>query len=411
MLSRILLLVAIFGFSVPLTSQAAPAPEPALAKNVLPVTVVYLAKGPADSCGSGCDRWIAVEGQLDRGAAARLQDFLRTQKTSNLPVYLHSPGGDVRQAMSMGKMLRERKAAGRVARTVVKECGADQQAEPACLKLKRSGRELEAELSSSGAFCNSACVYVLFGATTREVDPGITLAVHSARVTISYSGKGRAPSESLRAQASRQALARLDGDLATYVAAMGVDRGLLDVVKRTKFEQMHALTREEMFRFGIDKREMIETAWRFNDGGRSSSVDKLVQERAGMHSNDFRTLRWRFSCLAAWHTRLDYLRTNTSDVVASVSLRFGADQKIAFSAVATVPQAEIRSVRVDGAMIEKLKGATQLSSMEVGRAKDGVEAPARETILSTVGLSRSIDALLQSCRGAGQIPNVPTGNR
>jgi hypothetical protein len=397
MLTRLLLLAAIFAFSVPPASQAAPAP--ALAKNVLPVTAVYLAKGPADSCGSGCDRWVAIEGQLDSTAVARLRDFLGTQKTSNLPFYLHSPGGDVRQAMSMGRMLRERKATGRVARTVVKECGADQQAEPACLKLKRSGRELEAELSSSGAFCNSACVYLLFGAITREVDPGVTLAVHSARVTISYSGKGRVPSEALLAQASRQALARLDGDLASYVAAMGVDRGLLDVVKRTRFEQMHALTREEMFRFGVDKRELIETAWRFKEGGQRSYVDKFMQERTATHPNDFRVLHWRLSCLAASRMQLVYVRSNANDPVASVTLRFGADQKIAFSSVNLTPQAEIRSVRVDDGMIEKLKGAAQISSMEVGRAREGLEAPARETILSTHGLARSVDALLQSCRG------------
>jgi hypothetical protein len=411
MLSRILLFVAIFALSAP-PSLAAPAPELVHPKNILPVTAIYVAKGAIDSCGSGCDRWIAVEGKLDPAAATRLQSFLRTQKNAKLPIYLYSPGGDVRQAMSMGRMLRERKATGRVARTVVKECAADQQAEPACLKLKQSGRELEAELSTSGAFCNSACVYLLFGATTREVEPRVTLGVHSARVTVSYSGKGPVPSEALRAQASRQALARLDGDIASYATAMGVDRGLLDVVRRTKFDQMHPLTREEMFRFGIDGRELVETAWRYNDQGTRSSVDKVVQERTPTHPNDFRTLHWRLSCLEGGHVRLGYLRTNRSDSVVSVALRFGADQKIAFSAVTITPQAEIRSVRVDGGTVEKLKAAARLTSMEVGPAKDGAEAAAHETILSTDGLARSIDALLQSCRGAaGQVPAAPTESR
>jgi hypothetical protein len=409
MLPRLFLLVVIFALSMS-SSQAAPAPEPALPKNMPPVTAIYVAKGPPDSCGSGCDRWIAVEGKLDPAAAARLRDFLRTQRAAKLPIYLYSPGGDVRQALSMGRMLRERKAIARVARTVVKECGADQQAEPACLKLKQSGRELEAELSASRAICNSACAYLFLGATTREIDPHVTMGVHSARVTISFSGKGGVPSEALRAKASRQALARLDGDIASYAPSMGVDRELLDIVRRTKFEQMHALTREEIFRLGIDKRELVETNWRYSDQGRGSHVDKVVQERSATHPNGFRTLHWRLSCLDGGAVRLGYLRANPSDAVVSVAWRFGADQKIAFSTVTVTPQAEIRVVRVDGGMAERLKAATRISSMEVGPAKDGAEAAARETILSTDGLSRSVDSLLQSCRGAGgPVPQVPGG--
>ncbi len=328
-----------------------------------------------------------------RGAVAK---FFRTQKISNLPIYLHSPGGDVRQAISMGRMLRERKATGRVARTMVKACGVDDQTEAACAKLKQSGRELEAELASAGSFCNSACTYLLLGAATREIDPHATLGVHSARVTISYSGKGRVPPQAVREQASQRAIERLNANIVSYVAAMGVDRSLVDLVKSIKFEQMHALTRDEMFRFGIDKRELVETNWRFTDRGRRSYVEKVAQERAATEPKKFRTLRWRFSCLAVPHVRLDYLRTNTADAVASVVLRFGADQKIAFTAVGTSLQAEMRSVRVDGGLVEKLKGAAQLSSMEVGRVADA-EPPAHETRLSTDGLARSIDALSQSC--------------
>ena len=35
-----------------------------------PRLIIYNAKGPANACGPGCDRWIAVEGQVDEGAAA-----------------------------------------------------------------------------------------------------------------------------------------------------------------------------------------------------------------------------------------------------------------------------------------------------------------------------------------------------
>lgn len=329
---------------------------------------------------------------MDAGAAARLQHLFRTPKAAGLPIYLHSPGGDVRQGIAMGRLLRERKATSRGARTLVKDCGADRQDDAECLKLKQSGRELDAELTATGAFCNSSCAYLLFGATVREVAPDVTLGVHSARVTISYSGRGRVPSQEARELATRQALARLDRDIAGYVEAMGIERGLLDLVRGVKFEQMHTLKRDELFRFGIDRREFVETPWRFVERGERAFADKLAQERDVREQNGFRTLRWRLSCLAAPNLRLDYARTRVDESIASVVIRFGADQKIVLGAPKAVSQVEARAVRVDGAMVEKLKAAPRLSLMEVGDTTQ-----ARETVVSTEGLSRAIDRLSERC--------------
>ncbi len=88
----------------------------------------------------------------------------------------------------MGGMLRERRATARVGRTVVGDCGFEAQDGPACLKLKQSGRELHGDLWTRGANCNSACPYLMLGATTREVAPDAVLAVHSAKVVMHFSG-------------------------------------------------------------------------------------------------------------------------------------------------------------------------------------------------------------------------------
>ena len=363
-LARLSLLVAVFALSTQ-SSLAAPAPDFALPKGVLPVVAVYLAKGPPDSCGPGCDRWIAVEGKMDAGAAARLRKLYKAHRTANLPLYLHSPGGDVRQGIAMGRLLREHKATARVARTLVKECGVDGQGEAACLKLKQSGRELEAELVASGAFCNSSCAYMLLGAATREVAPDITVGVHSARVTINYSG-GRAPPKAVREQAASRAIERLDRELVQYVVTMGVDRGLLDLIKTVKFEQMHALKRDELVRFGIDKREFVETSWRFADRGRVSYIDKVVQERDGKEPKGFRTLRWRLGCVDAPGMRLDYFRSNGRESLASAVIRFGADLRIVLAAT---PDGEVRGSRIGSGMVDQLKAASRLSLMEVPRIR------------------------------------------
>ena len=69
------------------------AETPAEKAGFSPKLVVYLAKGAANSCGPGCDRWIAVEGEVDVGAAARIRRFLSTVKDTQRPIYFHSPGG------------------------------------------------------------------------------------------------------------------------------------------------------------------------------------------------------------------------------------------------------------------------------------------------------------------------------
>src|SRR3954462_8943410 len=89
-------------------SAAVPAvrPVPGIAP-VAPMTF-YVVKGAPDACGQGCDRWIAVEGQIDSAAAPRFRKFLRQVVDRSLPIYFSSPGGNVDQAVAMGVMLREK---------------------------------------------------------------------------------------------------------------------------------------------------------------------------------------------------------------------------------------------------------------------------------------------------------------
>lgn len=76
-------------------------------------------------------------------------------------------------------------------------------------------------------------------------------------------------------------------------------------------------------------------------------------------------------------------------------VRFGADQKIVLAATGTATDGEVRGARLDGAVAEKLKVASQLSLIEV--SKDSQAQP-RETLLSGDGLSRAVEQLLKACR-------------
>ena len=195
----------------------------------------------------------------------------------NLPIYFASPGGNLDQALAMGAMLREKPAIARVARTVVKECGFEAQNSDVCLKLKQSGRVLHGDLWTRGANCNSACPYLILGATTREIAPDAVLGGPFAQGGRAVPRRRNADPQ-MRVAATERGMERADRMLHGYIAKMGADVGLLDLARTIKFEDMHVLTREEIARFGIDRREVVETPWIFESSSRSM-VRKTVTQR------------------------------------------------------------------------------------------------------------------------------------
>lgn len=283
--------------------------------------VFYVVKGAPDACGRGCDSWIAVEGQIDSGAAPRFRRFLRQLGGRSLPIYFASPGGNLDQALAMGAMLREKPTIARVARTVVSECGFEAQDSDVCLKLKQSGRELHGELWTRGVNCNSACPYLMLGATTREIAPDAVLAVHSPRVVVHFRGAGT-PTREMRAAATERGLQRADGMLKSYFVKMGADIGLLDLARTVKFEDMHVLTREEIARFGIDRRELTETPWIF-EGNSRSIVRKIVTQREE-GDKAYRMAQWRLFCFSTDQFELDFQRpTVTSSIFPTILISNG----------------------------------------------------------------------------------------
>ncbi|HWK95455.1 MAG TPA: hypothetical protein VNR39_08535 [Pseudolabrys sp.] len=80
--------------------------------------IFYVAKGPAEACGEGCDTWIAAEGKFDSGAPERLRQLLKKLGNRKLPIYFHSPGDRSRRKIrSSRSALRCRKLAWKVAST------------------------------------------------------------------------------------------------------------------------------------------------------------------------------------------------------------------------------------------------------------------------------------------------------
>lgn len=379
-------------------APAAPAKRPAPATRPSPdgpPVMFYVAHGAPDSCGRGCDRWIAVEGQINGDAAGRFKAFIKQHpKDRQLPMYFSSPGGNLEQAIFIGNMLREMSATARVARTIVKDCGFEAQTSEVCLKLKRSGRELAADLSTRNTQCNSACPYLILGAPVREVAPDAILGVHSPKVVLRYSGG--APTREMVTAATQRGVERADKLLSNYIVRMGIEGELLDVAKTTKFEDMHVLTRDEIFRFGIDRREFVETPWAFENLGRALIRKSAISR--GENGKTWRALQWRLFCLNAEQFQLDFQReVSANPTFATISISSGGAKPFVFAFPPSKPPGyEVWGLRMPKASAQAIADLPQIDLTETANALDGrrLAHPAK---LSTEGLAASLASLQGIC--------------
>jgi len=193
--------------------------------------IFVIATGEPNACGRGCTEWITGEGRFDKGAAQRFREFLAVLAKRDLPIFFNSDGGLVSEAVQIGLILRENRMTAGVARTVPEGCHLSFPLDDACRRLMRSKREHKAKLYFGGARCGSACVYAMVGASTRHVDPGATLRIHSA---------------------AGPEIDKAENFLRRYVVGMGVDPALVDAAAKIPSRTFRGLSRGEIERFGIE---------------------------------------------------------------------------------------------------------------------------------------------------------------
>lgn len=384
------------------------AQTPAEKAGFAPKLLIYNAKGPPNACGPGCDRWIAIEGQVDEGSAARISRFLRDVKDNKRPIYFHSPGGSVGPSYFIARLLRSRKAVARIGRTIATGCAGGTQVDAACLKVKTAGREVEAELVTRNAMCNSACTYLFLGATTREVAPDAVVAVHNSRLTLHARGQFSAQQI---ADFKQRSMASADRERSAFVASMGISRGLDDLIKTVKFESLHVLTRAELYRFGIDPRPSLETAWTFEAESRPY-VRKIAAARQG-DSATFRTMEWRLFCENKDHARLMFVRESDPGAggLKTMILTADPDTSIAFGKIpARVGKYEVWNDVVAPDAMQVMLAASSLHMGEGALDAEGKTKLATFDI-DTLGLGASWTRLLSSCaatkRPAATSSNAP----
>jgi len=392
MLFRLLVLAALLLIHGELRAQ--PLAEEA---GFAPKLIIYLAKGPPNSCGAGCDHWIAVEGKVDQAAASRVSRFLHNVKDTQRPIYFHSPGGAVDQAFVIGRLLRSRKAIARVGRTIVAACGAGTQVDAACLKIKTAGGEVEAESATSRAMCNSACGYLFLGATTREVAPDAVMAVHNSHATLVFHGR---PTQAQIAATERRIEAKLNAERTAFIAAMGISNQLDDLIKTVKFEKPHSLTRSELYRFGIDTRTMAEAEWSLQAEDRPH-IRKVLSVKSRDDAS-FRTMEWWLYCENKDRGRLLFIREfgMRATVITKVIMMAGSEKPVSFATLPVrIGSFEAWNGTITSAAMNTLLAAPHLQMAEATQLPNGTISQEIFNIDAN-GLEPAWTKLLVSCPAA-----------
>jgi hypothetical protein len=395
---RLLLLAASL-----LAFGASRAETPAEKAGFEPKLIIYLARGAANSCGPGCDRWIAVEGQVDQGAAERVRHFLRGVKDTRRPIYFHSPGGAVEQAYAIGRLLRSRKAIARVGRTILTGCAVGFQIDAACLKIKTAGGEVDASIQTRRAMCNSACGYLFLGATTREVAPDAAIGVHNSKLTLIIHGPitlGQI------AEIRERDIAKANRERSAFIAAMGINHELDDLIKTVKFETVHLLTRVELYRFGIDTRALSDTAWMLETADRPYIRKFALARKAD--GSDFRAMEWRLFCENKQRARLMFVREFDPEAAGKVAviLMAGSDKSLAFGKLpARAGKYEVWS---DTMTPDAIKPVLDAPRLQMGEGSSGPAGRANTSIfeIDNSGLQQAWAQLLTSCPAAPAQPVV-----
>jgi len=333
--------------------------------------IFVVAAGEPNACGRGCTEWIAGEGRFDQGAAQRFREFLAVLAKHDLPIFFNSEGGLVSEAVQIGLILRENRMTAGVARTVPEGCHLSFPLDDVCRRLMQSKREHKAKLYFGGARCASACVYAMVGASTRHVDPGATLRIHSA------AGPEIDKAENVLRRRR-------------YVMGMGVDPALVDAAAKIPSRTFRGLSRGEMERFGIETRGVYETPWFAYHGPPGEFfLLKSVTYPTGDNGDEYRTSTVGLACSPfhpsirfIYHQELTAKESHTPPMIRA---------KIGDSVI------DLTTLNPQKALVEKsfdleprqLQSAIETGSFEITEMFDQsmIKKPSRAVKFSTLGLS------------------------
>jgi hypothetical protein len=271
----------------------------------------FVAKGPPNSCGTGCDRWIAVEGAFNDGSAQRFRAVL--EANPNLPVYFHSRGGRLREAVEIGRQLRKARSRAGVGRTAIQQC-AGHAISTDCRRIVAATADPAAQLRLNEGRCMSACVYAFVGALIREVGPGAHVGVHDAKLNVQNTRaralKHGVDPKDITAEFLKKAEEAGRHELRAYLNEMSIDAALYGRAAKVPSASMHLLTRAELTLYGLITGNEVQSAWSVDYVGAPIKITTFMSFARASASNrsEYRTTTLRIQCFTNYGITLQVER-------------------------------------------------------------------------------------------------------
>jgi hypothetical protein len=350
--------------------------------------VFFVAKGGPNACGSGCSEWIAAEGHFDRGAEQRLRDFLGSVEGRNLPIFFNSRGGYAREAQLIGLILRARRMAAGIGRTIPDGCRGAVATDASCRRVLQSGRESKAQLRTTDAQCSSACVYAFIGASTRRVSIDARIGIHGNRIDPKMLGAEVAPK-----------IEDLHLSLKRFLLDMGIDPGLVDAAAKVRADRVRYLTRDEIAKFGIEIPTSYQTHWMpHRDPSGQRFVLKSITQSKGADGKEFRTTNVRLWCagpgFGVWFGYQREVPTNEVDVATSIRVAAGGREFML--GLGTKGPNDYRSAIADREFLQAAIAVPDILITETFSPQNAASW-SRQVKLSTDGLAKALDEGQTDC--------------
>jgi hypothetical protein len=197
-----------------------------------------------------------------------------------------------------------------------------------------------------------------------------------------------------------------------YLGEMGVMPSLLDMAEGVPHESIRALSREEMRRFNIDLRSVVESDWIYDDRLVDRGVILKSIDASDAGGAAFRKTVLRVSCAAPGELLVGYAHELGSRDSALLPLKFVAAEEEFNLAPAAQPVSAADAgrhydIRRTPVPLRAFETAAALDRLALAPAPEGNRAGGVRR-LSTLGLAPALSALARHC-GQGAASAGGTG--
>jgi hypothetical protein len=142
---------------------------------------VVLVRSAEAGCEPQCPEWISAEGKIEVASVEQFRKVFKSLGQRNVPILIHSPGGRVDAAITIGRMIRQRQMDVAVFRTRFEPCVAASHGCGTVARVNPGTKDVRGHPDTPIAGCASACPIILAGGRHRIVSPWAQVGVHQIR--------------------------------------------------------------------------------------------------------------------------------------------------------------------------------------------------------------------------------------